>query len=1151
MFRPILIALLLLVTASLHSQPSSNLRIKRVLAVTDTLRVDTLSIIPGSAEVFDRANQLIDTSCFRVLCPGALLVVRRRCEALNDSLFIRYRVFPILFTKVYRHRDETLSLSPDSLLGLMPNRFTYSAKGIQPFGDRIEASGSITRGITLGNNQDLVVNSGLNLTLSGELGGGIRVEGAISDRTIPFQPQGNTLKLEEFDRIYIRAFTKGFALQAGDVEIQPITTGLLAFSRSVQGLSLDARHSIFGNDDSTRVRAALSVAKGKFARNAIAGIEGNQGPYRLRGAEGEVFFIVIAGSERVFVDGKQLTRGESNHYTIDYNIGEITFTPLTPITGNSRIVVEFEYSERSYARFIAYSGVEQMVGRAKLTISAFSEGDSRNQPLDQSLTEGQIALLRSIGDRLELALTPQVDSVAFSKDKILYEKKDTTENGIRYVIFRQSADPLRACYQLGFSYMGEGGGNYTIDYTSANGRVYRWVAPASGIPQGNYEPVRVLVTPKKRQLASAIVERRLARSGAITSEVAISRNDLNTFSPIDNADNVGYACRIRVSNRVSTKDTTRKLLLTGEGLFTSSHFAYIDRFRAVEHSRDWNLGGDYTGQRERNLWLELYYRTTRHSITERVEGLMLEGYTGYRNALGWRYASRALRNSLEVSNLVTNSSVASTGFNRGVYTLEKSIGRYVLGINASGEQNILNLKEKERISPLSFQWYRLDAYTGMADSLPCSFNLSYKMRKDWKATDSTMRVFSVAHDVGIRVKLARHENSQLKLYAGYRRYEPLQENPSAGATLKENNVLGRVEYSFKMLKGMVASCMAYELGSGLEPRYQYYYAEVPAGQGVFAWIDYNANGTKELDEFEVASFRDEARYIRINLPSTHYQSVTTNAVNCQMDIRPNAIITDTSFLARTLSRLSDQLSYSSNQKNNFSGFFYAANPVGGPLLDTSVILVSRIFRNSMAYNRFNRRFGAEWVNSMGDNKQVLANGYEIVRNAGNQLITWIGLSNSVSTHLAYLVERKEAQSEMFTARCYRVFRQKPSILIRYSGFSGSVLEMKMEYETAANTLGDESLSGKTYRGEYSTSLRNRYWVSLNSSVAWLHYSGSTATPLGYELLRGFKPGVNATWEIRFRRRLSTYIELEFNYNGRYISTGEVIHNGGMQARAIF
>jgi hypothetical protein len=51
-----------------------------------------------------------------------------------------------------------------------------------------------------------------------------------------------------------------------------------------------------------------------------------------------------------------LKRGENNDYTIDYNAGEITFTPLFTITSEMRIAIEYQYSDRNYTRFVTYAG---------------------------------------------------------------------------------------------------------------------------------------------------------------------------------------------------------------------------------------------------------------------------------------------------------------------------------------------------------------------------------------------------------------------------------------------------------------------------------------------------------------------------------------------------------------------------------------------------------------------------------------------------------------------------------------------------------------------------------------------------------------------------------------------------------------------------
>ena len=103
----------------------------------------------------------------------------------------------------------------------------------------------------------------------------------------------------------------------------------LKYYKKAQGISALTNFKLGPKKESPllRISASGAIAKGKVARNTFLGTEGNQGPYRLKGTNNESFIIVLSGTERVFLNGELMVRGQQNDYTIDYNTAEITFTP--------------------------------------------------------------------------------------------------------------------------------------------------------------------------------------------------------------------------------------------------------------------------------------------------------------------------------------------------------------------------------------------------------------------------------------------------------------------------------------------------------------------------------------------------------------------------------------------------------------------------------------------------------------------------------------------------------------------------------------------------------------------------------------------------------------------------------------------------------
>ena len=140
---------------------------KKIIKVADSVQIEPFSIRANGFKVETKTGQVLD-STFYVLNPetGRLKFI---APIEEDSLVITYKKYPEFLTRIYKGLDKNLIVEANTnqqkLYQLrQPNQQTE----FRPF-DGLTTSGSIARGVTVGNNQNSVLNSELNLQITGKL----------------------------------------------------------------------------------------------------------------------------------------------------------------------------------------------------------------------------------------------------------------------------------------------------------------------------------------------------------------------------------------------------------------------------------------------------------------------------------------------------------------------------------------------------------------------------------------------------------------------------------------------------------------------------------------------------------------------------------------------------------------------------------------------------------------------------------------------------------------------------------------------------------------------------------------------------------------------------------------------------------------------
>lgn len=1139
-------------------QKGSNLRQKILRVTGDSLRLDTTSIIPNTLVI-----EGVPSSDYRLDIVTAVLVWNKR--PATETVSVRYRVFAYRLNPVAQHMRydsimNNMSLQPYEF----NNELTDAQKGIFNFG-KIQAEGSFGRQLSFGNSQDAVLNSTLNLQLSGMLGDSIEIQAAITDNNIPIQPDGNTQQLNEFDRVFLQFSKRNWQLNLGDIDIRQNQSYFLNFYKRLQGVSFQTTNRI-GQNAESKTLVSGSIAKGKFTRNIFQGLEGNQGPYRLTGANNEFFFIVLANTERVFLDGQLLQRGEDQDYVINYNTAEVTFTPKRMITKDSRIQIEFEYADRNFLNANFYLSEEvDLNKKLKLRVGAFTNSDAKNSQINQTLDVEQKQFLSGIGDSIQKAFYPSAVLDTFATGKILYEKKYYDPGtGIIDSFYQYSTDPAVALYNLSFINVGQGNGNYLPDFNGANGKVYKFVMPVGGVKQGSYESVTILVTPKTQQLINLGMDYAMTKNTLVKAEVATSKYDVNTFSKVNNGDDRGWAGKFQLFNTALLRQKNKLELITSlDYEHVQRKFKPLERLRSVEFTRDWGLPLFVDPATENIIRASAGLKNNKnHSFTYRFTNYTRgNDYKGFQNAInhfaswkGWQF----------------NNEIVVTDFNaldnKGTFwrpTIDlskqlKKLSNLRLGFRYALEQNKVKDKVQDTLTATAFSFDTYSVYLKSDEAKKNRYGVTFFTRSDKYAVGKEFVRGDRSLNMNLTTELLSSTNRQFYLNATFRKLQVY--NAGVSKQKEDETILGRAEYVMNEWKGMMTGNVLYEVGAGQEQRRDLAYLQVPAGTGQYAWIDYNNDNVEQLNEFELAAFPDQAKYIRILTPTNEFIKANYITFNYSINLSPRAILGNAAdlkgmqnFISRVNLLSSMQISKKSVAKGNFE-----FNPFKYNVNDTALVTLSTILLNTISFNRFSTIWGIDFSNLRNNGKALLTYGYESRRvNDWNTRFRW----NLSKSFLLNINGRKGSNSlstpnAQFDNRNYDLDVSTVEPMLTFIRGTSFRIATGYKYETKKNVPvfgGEESSS-------HSINLETKYNVLQNSSISGkftfnsIDFSAANtgaASTVSYIMLDGLLPGKNYLWNITLTKRLLNNLELNFQYDGRKPASSRTVHVGRATLTALF
>lgn len=1123
---------------------------------------DTFSLEDKNKLILFALNFQEDTLKFHYLNQSSIVLNKKQI----DTIFVYYRDIIPEFLEPYA-LNKIEDMDSNIVFKTIADRQLEEMKAVEMNDDRLNIQGTYGRSFAIGNNQDLSMDAAFNIQINGYLLDSIKIEAALTDQHLPFQPEGNTQQIQEFDQLYIKLSKNRHALTAGDFVLKNRPSIFLKTEKKIQGLQYVLEESKSENKYwKHQSEINLSVTKGSFHQNKIQGEEANQGPYKLQGANGEIYFIVLSGSEKVFIDDELLVRGEENDYIIDYNTAEVTFMPKRPITKDSRIHIEFEYQDKNYFNTLLHTFYQaNYKDKFQIGFQLYSNQDAKNQSYLQELSPEQKEFLRTQGNQDVDLLYPSWREDTIGGVGITYVFVDTLVQGVAYdsvLVYNPNSDQTQ--FQVQFTHVGIGNGDYKLSSYAGNGKVFEWVPPEQGIAQGEYAPIIPLVSPQMHQVLSVYSNYKIDSLKNIGLEWVGSHKDPNLFAPLNMHQNTGQAFNLayeakKIYNVEDSIKAKSEWVRQVHFQMVESNFDPLEPFRNREFGRDWNTAIDSNFHKEWILGIESNLKN------RYLKNLQLKNYSLSKDFQSFSNKTD-INGAIEIKNweLISHSSFLlqnpmneikwNTFLKPDVtllYFLDKGEKRKNLLLQYKSE-HLKNKSENALYAP-SFNFHEIKTGTNLQfNSWKTDFY--YKWRRDENEEHGELKKYSESHELGLEFGVLEHKNHSLHFQSTYRWLEYFQELSNDFAA-KDQNILGRLDYQGNYFQNGLEQQIVFDFGSGQEQKKSFIYVKVPTGQGQYMWVDYNGDGIEQANEFELAIYEDQKQYMRILTPTNDYILVNYSILQYRMSLRMDKIFVNNkaSKFVKALSLFSNQFQMQFGNRIQASEGLKTINPFYFPDNIEDLVHKNYFLNNQFTYRSKNKKWFIDVIYRNNANAILLYYGLEQSNNFRQSLRTRWNINSSWRLALEVQNGEKFFKSEEAVLRNYKSKSQFIEPEISYQIASFFRMQINYRWEEKQQEIYNGIFPASLHQIELESKIAQLKWGFINLKLSGILLNTSdeiVESPLNMVLLEGLQKGKNMLWNIQWERSIGKGMNFSIYYEGRAMEGRKPIHTARVSLRAL-